>query len=187
MYMKTKGSMTLCPVQKQRFCIIGRYLEDILYNSTRNLQKPRGLLLLFELGVIPPSGTALRLSSFHNILKMLLPIYELCRHGQLATRRVGQTTPDSAMPLATPWTRLRLGKSFPQTMLMIIKALRRYRMNRYFRQVVENAIVIFSGGRGAEKKGYANIEVCLQKLLKTHVEKMSVFESEQKLLKTKES
>ena len=70
---------------------------------------------------------------------------------------------------------------------MIIKGLTRFRMNRHSLQVIENESVIFCDRRGAEKKGDANIEVCLQKLLKTHVEKMSAFESEQKLLKTKES
>jgi hypothetical protein len=60
-------------------------------------------------------------------------------------------------------------------------------MNQHSLHVIENERVIFCGRRGAKKKGDANIEVCLQKLLKTHVEKMSVFEAEQKLLKTKES
>jgi hypothetical protein len=60
-------------------------------------------------------------------------------------------------------------------------------MNQHSLQAIENEVVIFCDRRSAEKKGDANIEVCLQKLLKTHVEKMSVFESKQKLLKTKES
>jgi len=36
-----------------------------------------------------------------------------------------------------------------------------------------------------EEKGESILKVCLQKLLKTHVEKMSLFRNEQKLLKNK--
>ena len=43
----------------------------------------------------------------------------------------------------------------------------------------------FDGRRAARKKRGAKIKDSLQKLLKTHVEKMSAFGSEQKLLKTK--
>jgi hypothetical protein len=41
------------------------------------------------------------------------------------------------------------------------------------------------GGSGAARKGDLKMKVSMQKLLKTNVEKMSLFGSEQKLLKTK--
>jgi hypothetical protein len=41
------------------------------------------------------------------------------------------------------------------------------------------------GWTGVPKKRGLNLKACLQKLLKTHVEKMSVYSPEQMLLKTK--
>jgi hypothetical protein len=52
-------------------------------------------------------------------------------------------------------------------------------------QAAEIKQVNFSPCRAARKKKDQNFEVSLQKLLKTHVEKMSTFESVQKLLITK--
>jgi len=47
-----------------------------------------------------------------------------------------------------------------------------------------NSLAVRFGAK-LRKKGDSILKVCLQKLLKTHVEKMSFLESEQKLLKNK--
>jgi hypothetical protein len=69
---------------------------------------------------------------------------------------------------------------------MIIKTLRV--MPNFWAgfQVVEIKQVNFYLRRSREKKRGSNLKASLQKLLKTHVEKMSTFGSEQKLLKTKQ-
>ena len=51
-------------------------------------------------------------------------------------------------------------------------------------QLIENKPHKFSLRRLSGKKGGLNLKVCLQKLMKTHIEKMSTFGPEQKLLKT---
>jgi hypothetical protein len=76
--------------------------------------------------------------------------------------------------------------NFPQTMLMIIKALIDLPLFRVESQVIEIKYVNFSMRRSRVKKRGSNLKVSLQKLLKTHVEKMSTFGSVQKLLKTKQ-
>jgi hypothetical protein len=53
-------------------------------------------------------------------------------------------------------------------------------------QVIEITQINFSVCRSPGKKRGLNLRVSLQKLLKTHIERMSTFESEQKLLKTKQ-
>jgi len=77
-------------------------------------------------------------------------------------------------------------KSFPQTISLIIKALNE--MPRFCTdpQVIEKKEINFSPRWSREKKGGLNLEVSLQKLLKTRVEKMSTFGPEQKLLKTQQ-
>ena len=70
-------------------------------------------------------------------------------------------------------------------MLMIIKTLRVMPNFRTGFQVIEIKQVNFYLRRSREKKRGSNLKVSLQKLLKTHVEKMSTFGSVQKLLKTK--
>ena len=70
-------------------------------------------------------------------------------------------------------------------MLMIINALSVMPKFRIGFQVIEIKQVNFSLRRSRGKKGGSILKVCLQKLLKTHVEKMSTFRPEQKLLKTK--
>ena len=76
--------------------------------------------------------------------------------------------------------------NFPQTMLMIIKALIDLPLFRVDSQVNEIKHVNFSTRRSRVKKRGSNLKLSLQKLLKTHVEKMSTFGPEQKLLKTKQ-
>jgi len=73
-------------------------------------------------------------------------------------------------------------KSFPQSMLMINKGVSGFYENEASVQVIESKSVKFSGSIRVEKKGDRFLGVCLQKLLKTHVEKMSVFVLVQKLL-----
>jgi hypothetical protein len=77
-------------------------------------------------------------------------------------------------------------QSFHQTMLMIIKAFSV--MPRFWKgfQAIEIKQVKFCLQRSRGKKGGLNLKVSLQKLLKTHIEKMSTFEPEQKLLKTQQ-
>ena len=70
-------------------------------------------------------------------------------------------------------------------MLMIIKALSVMPRFHVGCQVTETKQVNFSLRRSRERKRGLILKVCLQKLLKTHVEKMSTFRPEQKLLKTK--
>jgi hypothetical protein len=69
---------------------------------------------------------------------------------------------------------------------MIIKALSDIPKTLIDSQVIEIKQVNFSLRGSREKKGGLNLEVSLQKLLKTHVEKMSAFGPEQKLLKTRQ-
>ena len=69
-------------------------------------------------------------------------------------------------------------------MLMIIKALSVNAEVRIGFQVIEIKQVNFCLRRSREKKRGSNLKVSLQKLLKTHVEKMSTFGPVQKLLKT---
>jgi len=72
-------------------------------------------------------------------------------------------------------------------MLLITKVVSYFPMIHGNFQVIEFKTVSMIERREPQKKGNAFLKVCLQKLLKTHVEKMSAFWFEQKLLKTKES
>jgi hypothetical protein len=71
-------------------------------------------------------------------------------------------------------------------MLMIIKELSDLSVFCVDFQVIEIKQVNFSLQRSGAKKGGLNLKVSLEKLLKTNVEEMSAFGSEQKLLKTKQ-
>ena len=77
-------------------------------------------------------------------------------------------------------------KSFPQTILMIIKVVSGIARESGNRQVYEiKRVSPMSVESLPLKKKGAKIKESLQKLLKTHIEKMSSFGSVQKLLKTK--
>jgi len=81
---------------------------------------------------------------------------------------------------------LRCRKSFPQSMLMIINGLTYILKSCSVYKLLIQSTLSLSFGRRQEKKGNQKMKVCLQKLLKTHGEKMSDFCSEQKLLKNKQ-
>ena len=70
-------------------------------------------------------------------------------------------------------------------MLMINKWVSSFSLIGLNRQVIEIKWVGRSSWNGRGKKGNSILEVCLQKLLKTHVEIMSDFSLVQKLLKRK--